>query len=63
MRSHNLMITDPPERRLVLIDYDIVRRSKFYRAIYYAVRWLLFWRDHALIMVMRRGGPVPKARP
>jgi hypothetical protein len=64
LRSHNLMITDAPEHRIVLIDYDIVRRSKLYRAIYYAVRWLLFWRDHALILLMQGGGPVPqKARP
>lgn len=61
LRSHNLMITDAPERRIVFIDYDIVRRGKLYRRIYYAVRWLLFWRDHFLITVMKRGGPVPRA--
>jgi hypothetical protein len=60
LRAHNLLITGAPEYRIVLIDYDIVRRSKLYRRIYYAVRWLLFWRDHALILLMQRGGPVPR---
>lgn len=62
LRSHNLLITDPPEWRIVFIDYDIVRRSWLYRLVYYAVRWLLFWRDHALIVLMRQGGPVPKKK-
>lgn len=61
LRSHNLMVTSAPEYRIVFIDYDIVRRSKLYRSIYYTVRWLLFWRDHFLIWLMKRGGPVPKA--
>jgi hypothetical protein len=61
LRSHNLLLTEAPERRVVLIDYDFVRRGRLYRAVYYAVRWLLFWRDHALIQLMRRGGRVPKA--
>jgi hypothetical protein len=60
LRSHNLMLTDGPERRLVLVDYDIVRRGKLYRTVYYRVRWMLFWRDHALIAVMREGGAVPR---
>jgi hypothetical protein len=60
LRAHNLLITDAPEHRIVMIDYDIVRRSKLYRSIYYAVRWLLFWRDHVLILLMKRGAPVPR---
>jgi hypothetical protein len=60
LRSHNLMVTDDAERRIVFIDYDIVRRSKLYRSVYYAVRWLLFWRDHALILSMKRWGRVPR---
>ena len=56
LRSHNLMLTAAPERGVVLVDYDFVRRSKFYRAIYFTVRWKLFWRDHILIMLMRRSG-------
>jgi hypothetical protein len=48
----------------VLVDYDAVRRGRLYRRVYYLVRWFLFWRDHALIMLMGkgRGGAVPVAR-
>jgi hypothetical protein len=62
LRSHNLMQLEGEQRRVVLIDYDIVRRSKLYRTVYYAVRWLLFWRDHALIELMKRRGFVPGAQ-
>lgn len=58
LRSHNLMLTAAPERRVVLVDYDVVRRSRLYRRVYYLVRWFLFWRDHALIVLMRRGAPI-----
>jgi hypothetical protein len=61
LRSHNLLLTNSPECRLVLVDYDFVRRGWLYRRIYYTVRWLLFWRDHALIAHMQRGGAVPRA--
>ena len=54
LRAHNLMLTPAPERRVVLVDYDIVRRGRIYRMVYFAVRWMLFWRDHALILLMRR---------
>lgn len=60
LRSHNLMLTAAPDRRVVLVDYDFVRRGRLYRMIYFAVRWMLFWRDHLLIMLMRRGRAVPK---
>lgn len=60
LRSHNLMLTDEPEPRVVLVDYDIVRRSRLYRQVYYAVRWLLFSRDHMLIQLMRRGRAFPQ---
>jgi len=56
LRSHNLMLTAEPERRVVLVDYDFVRRSKLYRAVYFTVRWMLFWRDHILIVLIRRSG-------
>jgi hypothetical protein len=55
LRSHNLLLTTEPDRRVVLIDYDTVRRGNLYRRIYYLVRWFLFWRDHALIVLMRKG--------
>jgi hypothetical protein len=53
LRAHNLLLTPAPERRVVLVDYDIVRRGWLYRLIYFAVRWMLFWRDHGLIVLMR----------
>jgi hypothetical protein len=59
LRSHNLMLTAAPDRRVVLVDYDVVRRGALYRRVYYLVRWFLFWRDHALIVLMRRGVPSP----
>lgn len=52
LRSHNLMYTADGD--VVLVDYDIVRRSQFYRFVYYAVRWMLFWRDHMLIEFIRK---------
>jgi hypothetical protein len=54
LRSHNLLLTPAPELRIVLVDYDIVRRGWLYRLIYFAVRWMLFWRDHLLIARLRR---------
>ena len=59
LRAHNLLLTPAPERRIVLVDYDIVRRGWLYRLIYFAVRWMLFWRDHALITLMRQSGDIP----
>lgn len=62
LRSHNLLLTDTPDCRVVLVDYDIVRRSALYRRVYFSVRWLLFWRDRALIRRMERGGSLPRPR-
>lgn len=59
LRSHNLLLT--PERRIVLVDYDFVRRSPLYKRVYYTVRRVLFARDLLLIAHMQRGGAVPKA--
>lgn len=59
LRAHNLMLTDGPDRRLVLVDYDRVPRGPLYRWTYFTVRRLLFWRDLALVAWMRRGGRVP----
>lgn len=61
LRAQNLLVTDTPDRSIIFIDYDIVRRSKLYRTLYYAVRWILFWRDHVLLVLMKRSGFVPKA--
>ncbi|MDP9310928.1 MAG: hypothetical protein M3R24_08560 [Chloroflexota bacterium] len=57
LRSHNLMLTAAPERRIVLVDYDLVRRGWLYRRVYFAVRWLLFWRDRLLLWFMRQSHP------
>lgn len=61
LRAHNLMLTLGDEPQVVLIDYDFVRRSRLYRLVYFTVRWFLFWRDHVLIVVMRRSGVVPRS--
>lgn len=58
LRSHNLLVSNDPDRRIVLIDYDMVMRSQLYRTIYYVIRWMLFWRDQVLITMMRQGGRV-----
>jgi hypothetical protein len=55
LRSHNLLLRRTEGSiQIVLVDYDPVRRSKLYRAIYYFARWILLWRDHVLILLMRR---------
>ncbi|MBC8163891.1 MAG: hypothetical protein H7Z42_22000 [Roseiflexaceae bacterium] len=57
LRSQNLMLS--PNGDIVLVDYDIVRRGRLYRAVYFGVRWMLFWRDNMLVWAMREGGTVP----
>jgi hypothetical protein len=42
LRAHNLMLTEAPERRVVLIDYDSVQRSQLYQFVYYKVRRFSF---------------------
>lgn len=61
LRSHNLLAMMSGRPQLCLVDYDPVRRGQLYRRIYYLVRWLLFFRDHMLILLMRRGARVPRA--
>lgn len=61
LRSHNLMLTEGPDRQVVLVDYDAVRRSWLYRFVYFAARAVLFARDYAWILWMGRGGSVPHA--
>lgn len=55
LKSHNLMLTAGPERAVVLVDYDPVRRSPIYKSVYYGIRRVLFWRDRRLIARLRRG--------
>ncbi len=59
LRAHNLMLTAPPDSRIILVDYDPVTRGKFYQLIYYHMRFWLFWRDLLLIAVMVLTGWVP----
>lgn len=62
LRSNNLILTSEPQPRLILIDYDTVRRGWLYRRTYFAVRWFLFIRDHLLILWMQWGGTVAAGR-
>ncbi len=54
LRSHNLLLAISPRPHVVLVDYDLVRWSPLVRRIYFAVRWLMCWRDHWLIARMAR---------
>lgn len=60
LRSHNLVITPAPSRRIVLVDYDPIPYGKVYQFVYYNVRRALFWRDYGLIWLMERTGYVPQ---
>lgn len=55
LHSHNLLLLRDPSIRVVLVDYDAVRRSALYRMVYFAVRWWLFWRDRVMILWMAYG--------
>lgn len=59
LRSHNLLLTAAPERRIILIDYDPVKQSRFYQIAYYSVRLWLFVRDLVLIFIMVNSGKSP----
>jgi hypothetical protein len=52
LRSHNLMRA--ANGRLILVDYDTVRRGPLYRSIYFFVRLLLFARDAVAIWLALR---------
>jgi hypothetical protein len=52
LRSHNLLVTAAPERRIILVDYDPVPHGRLYRFVYYKMRLLLFVRDLVLIFLM-----------
>jgi hypothetical protein len=61
LRSNNLMLTNAPKRRLILVDYDPIKAGRLYRLLYYSVRLLLFGRDIALLLTMLVSGRVPAA--
>lgn len=47
--AHNLLLTHEPPSRVVLVDYDYVRWRNLWGQIYYAICWLLFWRELLLL--------------
>lgn len=62
LRSWNLLLLDPPDRRIVLVDYDIVRWPHLVRRLYFATRRLLCWRDEYLIHRMQQA-MIPPSQP
>jgi hypothetical protein len=50
LRAHNLMVTNGPERRVVLVDYDRARWDNWFGRLYYGLCRLLYWRDRRLIL-------------
>jgi hypothetical protein len=58
--AYNLLLTDTPECRVVLVDYDIVRWGGIIGQLYYALRWMLFWRDHLVIFRLGRSGQLAR---
>lgn len=48
-QAHNLLLTDEPTPRVVLVDYDRVRWRGLWGRLYYAICWLLFWRELVLL--------------
>lgn len=47
--AHNLLLTPEPQARVILVDYDHVRWRNPWGRIYYAICWLLFWRELLLL--------------
>jgi hypothetical protein len=47
--SVNLLLTEAPESRVVLVDYDRVRWPALVQRLYFGLRWLLSWRDELLL--------------
>ncbi|GIV99643.1 hypothetical protein [Roseiflexus sp.] len=62
LRSHNLMLLRDPEMRIVLIDYDPVRRGRLYRLVYFAARRMLLLRDFAALAWLRRSARLDRVR-
>ncbi len=54
LKSVNLLVTEPPAPRVVLVDYDRVRWSPLVQRLYFALRWVLSWRDDALLHWIER---------
>jgi len=56
LRSCNLLLTAAPEHQVILVDYDLVPWPSLLRRIYFAIRALMCWRDHLLVVRMHRHG-------
>jgi hypothetical protein len=48
-QAHNLLLTQETQPRVVLVDYDHVRWGGLWGRLYYAICWLLFWRELILL--------------
>lgn len=48
-RAHNLLLTHEALPRVILVDYDHVRWRGLWGRLYYAICWLLFWRELLLL--------------
>jgi hypothetical protein len=48
-QAHNLLLTHEAQPRVVLVDYDHVRWPGLWGRLYYAICWLLFWRELLLL--------------
>lgn len=48
-QAHNLLLTHEAQPRVVLVDYDHVRWPGPWGRLYYAICWLLFWRELLLL--------------
>lgn len=44
--AHNLLLTEGPQAQVVLVDYDPARWRGLWGRLYYAICWLLFFRDY-----------------
>jgi hypothetical protein len=63
LRSHNLLLTDAPEHRVILVDYDLAFRHPLARRAYFAVRHRLLPLDRWLIRRLhQRGAASPRRR-
>jgi hypothetical protein len=44
-QAHNLVVTPGTQPQVILVDYDRVRWRGYRGRIYYALCWLMFWRE------------------
>lgn len=56
LHSHNLLLTEPPACRVVLVDYDLVGHARLARRVVYAARWLLLGLEQRRLARRHRDG-------